>query len=69
MIWLSVNPESEKFETINAALALSGKFRSPLAIEDDLITSAAPPDFDEIDPVELADFYNNADALGLDIYR
>lgn len=52
MTWLSVNPNVEPFTRKSAALALTPGVRS----------SANPS------PTELAEAYNNVEALGLDLY-
>lgn len=57
MTWISVNPNGEPFTRKSAALALTRNWRP------DVVES-----IDNLSPEELANLYNNAEALGLDLY-
>lgn len=58
MTWLSINPFCENYFTVSAAYALAST-----STENRFV----PIDRKEIDPVHLANLYNNAEALGLDL--
>lgn len=53
MTWISVNPKVEPFTRKSAALALSGTEAKAI---------------DNLTPQELANLYNNVEALGIDLY-
>lgn len=57
MTWISVNPQGEPFTRKSAALALT-------RTGDTKVVEA----IDNLSPEELAELYNNAEALGLDLY-
>lgn len=58
MVWWSVNPRGERFRTVSAALALAAEPK------DELRTIPAR---EKISSIELAEAYNNAESLGLDL--
>jgi hypothetical protein len=58
-MWISVNPKPERQEIVSLAMALSGKYSQ---------YGDFTPSINELEPTEIADLYNNADLLGLDIY-
>lgn len=56
MTWMSLNPKTEPFSRKYAALLLSQKWEyTPVT------------DLDNLSPTELAELYNNVEALGLDL--
>lgn len=57
MTWLSINPQKEPFDRKYAALLLSQKWEGTPIMR-----------LEELSPAELAELYNNAEALGLDLY-
>lgn len=59
MAWLSINPSSEPFSRVSAAIALGSNPNDP----DDFLKTLKGYS----DPVKLAEFYNNADSLGVDL--
>lgn len=69
MTWLSVNPKIEKIETVEAAMAISGDIYYQGHWDSEGECFIEPPKANELTPREIAQLYNNADALGLDIYR
>ena len=59
MTWLSINPNSEPYGRVSAAAALAKDPSDPDAIISTLKGL--------VDPVAIAENYNNAEALGLDL--
>jgi len=66
MPWLSVNPQAERDEIIQSAMAISGFYQPGWSECGEYINEI--PDSTDLDPVDIAYLYNNADDLGLDIY-
>ena len=60
MAWLSINPRCEEFRYITAAMALNSVPES----DSDLFGYVSR----EIDPITLAGYYNNVEALGIDLF-
>ena len=64
MTWLSINPESEPAQRIDAAQALSQRWTS----EEDDETDWDSYDFaHKLNSTQVAALYNNAEQLGLDL--
>jgi hypothetical protein len=61
MTWLSINPDSEPFTRKSNAVALNAKPGVSNKLFSMVVTRA-------IDPIYLARCYNNAEALGLNLY-
>lgn len=66
MPWLSINPNGERVEIVEAAMALSGLYLQGWDESGEFIHE--PPEPQDLHPEELADLYNNADALDVDVY-
>lgn len=66
MMWISINPIGEREEIVQAAMALSGFYKQGWSECGEYIHEIPEPQ--ELDADEIADLYNNADNLGLDIY-
>ena len=66
MTWISVNPIGERDETVQAAMALSGQYREKWSECGEYIEPIPKPI--ELCFTEIAEIYNNADSLGVDIY-
>lgn len=66
MTWISVNPIGERDETVQAAMALSGQYREKWSECGEYIEEIPKPI--ELCFTEIAEIYNNADSLGVDIY-
>ncbi len=58
-MWISINPKPERQEIISLAMALSGNYSQ---------YGDFTPSINELEPTEIAELYNNADSLWLDIY-
>lgn len=67
MTWLSVNSNVERAEIIQSAMAISGLYKQGWSECGEYMYEI--PDATEVHPIDVADLYNNADKLGLDIYR
>ena len=65
-MWVSVNPKIEREEIMDAAMALSGWYQQGWS--DCGLWLEYPPVPEDLPPGEVADLYNNADSLGIDIY-
>ncbi|TAG85552.1 MAG: hypothetical protein EAZ18_26935 [Oscillatoriales cyanobacterium] len=65
-MWFSVNPKTERAEVVEAAMLLSGEYKNGWSECGEFLETY--PLADELHPNEVAYLYNNADALGLDIY-
>ena len=65
-MWISVNPIREREEIIQSAMALSGWYEQGWSKCGEYIHEIPEPQ--ELDAVVIANLYNNADVLGVDIY-
>lgn len=65
-MWISVNPTGEREEIVQSAMALSGWYKQGWSECGEYISEIPEPQ--ELDAVVIANLYNNADVLGLDIY-
>jgi hypothetical protein len=65
-MWISVNPATEKEEIVQAAMALSGWYELGWSECGEYLNY--PPLVGELLAEEIANLYNNADNLGLNIY-
>ena len=63
MVWLSVNPACENFQTVSTALAIGSDPENYLQTMSLFLEKG-----EGIDPILLAEYYNNAESLGLDIF-
>jgi|SRR6476469_11011983 len=66
MSWLSVNPNGEREEIVQAAMALSSQYPQGWDESGEFVHEVPEPQ--DLHPEELASLYNNADALGIDVY-
>ena len=60
MVWISVNPDAEREEIIETAMVLSGEYGEQWDKGTPLAT--------ELQPEKIAELFNSADSLGVDIY-
>lgn len=65
-MWISVNPKVEREQIVHAAMALSGWYEQGWSADGEALHHL--PLVSGLPPGEVADLFNNADALEIDIY-
>lgn len=65
-MWISVNPKAEREEIVHAAMALSGWYEQGWSEDGETLNHL--PLVSTLSPGDVADLFDNADALQLDIY-